>query len=178
MMSAATRCGPRSSGSTSIAPKDANSGTQASTNTVVEMSRVKEFGSAVLWCPSSRQTMATRTVATNAASTPSVPSGQLNQMMAWPPMSIGHNSRLVPAARNRLTTSHVATAIAAATSGTHRCGAKYRIATMSAPRLTPTPIAAGRLRPALILRFAASWPASGVPGSERRSRPSRGVRHG
>ncbi|GAA1012850.1 hypothetical protein GCM10009551_099080 [Nocardiopsis tropica] len=48
MMSAATRCGPRLSGSTSIAPNDANSGIQASTKTVVEMSRVKEFGAAVL----------------------------------------------------------------------------------------------------------------------------------
>lgn len=61
-----------------------------------------------------------------------------------------------PAVRSRRTTSWVATAMATATTGTQPNGANTRMAMTPNPRNAPTPIAAGRLRPARPAFFVGS----------------------
>src|ERR1700733_10711113 len=92
--------------------------------------------------------MQTTTVAPKPRSAPCDLYGQVSQIMAWPPISSGMTGMTKPASRSRRTTSWVAMAMAAATSGIHRIFLHIKIAMMLPPMAAPTRIATGRLRPA------------------------------
>ncbi len=102
--------------------KDASSGIHAATNTATAVSRRKLRGVAARPWSNRRHTIVTNAVPANAPNTPVVPYGQLNQMITWPPTSRGISGTLMSASRRRLATSHVATAIATATTPIHTSG--------------------------------------------------------
>src|SRR3954469_17903907 len=96
-----------------------------------------------------RHTRTPRAVPENASARPRSPNGQLSQIMACPPASSTGSGIAIPAPRRSASrSSHVATAVAAASTPTNVCRMVSSGTRMIRPRPRPTAMAETRSRPA------------------------------
>src|SRR3954453_10700972 len=96
-----------------------------------------------------RHTRTPRAVPENASSRPRSPNGQLSQIMACPPVSSTGSGIAIPAPRRSASrSSHVATAVAPASTPTNVCRTVSSGTRMIRPRPRPTAMAETRSRPA------------------------------
>src|SRR4051794_9816677 len=133
-----------------------------------------------------RHTRTPRAVPENASARPRSPNGQLSQIMACPPASSTGSGIAIPAPRRSASrSSHVATAVAAASTPTNVCRMVSSGTRMIRPRPRPTAMAETRSRPARDGRRAgcstavggATGAAGGAAGAgrSRAGRPGTGT---
>src|SRR6266511_1046257 len=133
-----------SRGWSSSTAKPARNGTYTATSTVASRSRWYPAGPSA-----SRHTIAASTVRTSPTGSASAPANQASTIITpAPPNSGTSGARGPPSCASARTISQIATAAAAAITKRNAGRRMSSDTSTTAPRPAPTPIAAGRLRPA------------------------------